>query len=104
MKNPEIEALELRYVEAAGELRSKQVQLANHAVELHTFIEIRDSLKAHPDFFGELPKTYFSDGDLDPDGQNESDANPTKSDSKLPEAFTDLLSNVLRPGTDRPRS
>lgn len=66
--NPQIDALEEKYVEAAQELRSKQAGLLNYAPELHTFIGIRDALKAHPDFPGTLPKTYFSGGSLDTEG------------------------------------
>jgi len=64
----EISALEVAYCEAASEYRSKQVGLQNHADELHKFIEIRDQLREHPDFSGHLPETFFSGGELDPDG------------------------------------
>lgn len=71
MINQQIEAIEDRYIQAAEELRSKQVQLVNFANELDAFIEIRDAIKAHPDFSGVLPKTFFSGGDLDPEGCEE---------------------------------
>lgn len=63
-----ISELEDAYLDAAAALRSKQAGLENHADELHRFIALRDQVKAHPDFSGALPETYYSGGDLDPDG------------------------------------
>lgn len=63
-----VDALEKRYIDAADALRSKQVAMDNFASELHAFIKIRDDLREHSDFSGRLPQTYFSGGDLDPDG------------------------------------
>ena len=37
-------------------------------VATHAFVAVRDELRAHPEFSGFLPKTYFSGGDLDPEG------------------------------------
>ncbi len=73
----DITEIEATYIDAASELRAKQAGLQNHAVELQTFIEVRDNLQGHSDFSGYLPETYFSGGDLDPVGvapKNESAA------------------------------
>ena len=64
----QIQQLENDYIEAANELRSKQVQLGNYADELENFVKCRDELKDHSEFSGMLPKTFFSGGDLDPVG------------------------------------
>lgn len=63
-----INDLENNYLDAAEELRCKELGLENYADELHRFIEIRDQLQNHPDFSGYLPETYYSGGDLDPVG------------------------------------
>ncbi len=63
-----ITELENAYIDAAAELLSKQAGLQNHAHELHKLIVARDTLREHPDFSGYLPETYFSGGDLDPEG------------------------------------
>lgn len=66
-----LETLINTYIEAADALQSKQRQLAAYGDELHAFVQARDALKDHPDFSGQLPQTYFSGGDLDPDGTAE---------------------------------
>ena len=63
-----IKDLEKKYLDAAGDLRCKEVGLGNYENELHLFIEVRDQLLNHPDFSGYLPETYYSGGDLDPTG------------------------------------
>lgn len=68
LSSPQIDALEVKYIEAAHDLQSKQRDLLNYAPELRAFIEARDALKAHDGFSGYLPETYFSSGDLDPVG------------------------------------
>jgi hypothetical protein len=73
MTQSKIESLETAYIEAAAELQSKQANLANYAAELDAFIAARDALREHPEFSGKLPKTYFSGGDLDPDGSDDTE-------------------------------
>ena len=63
-----LDILEEEYKEAAASLRARQAALGNYAVELDVFIKTRDTLREHPDFPGYLPQTYFSGGELDPDG------------------------------------
>ena len=61
MKSIQYIALENAYIDAAAELRSKQVALENQAQELQAFTTARDNLQAHPEFEGELPETYFTE-------------------------------------------
>ena len=68
MTQSDIESLKLVYIETASDLHSAQAGLINFADELHAFIEARDTLREHPEFSGKLPQTYYSGGDLDPDG------------------------------------
>lgn len=63
-----LDELENDYLDAAAELRIKEVGLQNVAVEHQKFISIRDQIQDHPDFSGYLPETYYSGGDLDPVG------------------------------------
>lgn len=74
-----IEKLEETYIDAASELLSKQRALGNYIDELETFLKVRDQLKEHPDFSGNLPFTYFSGSDLDPEGRSEHNKHPTES-------------------------
>lgn len=61
---PKLKELEDAYVKAVSELRSKQVGY-QHAKELEKFLTIRDELRAHPEFSGVLPETFFAVGDPD---------------------------------------
>ena len=63
-----INALLERYTEAADELQRCQRDLQPIGVATHAFVDARDALRGHPEFSGHLPKTYFSGGDLDPEG------------------------------------
>lgn len=63
-----LDDLECAYIDAAAELQSKQAGLQNYTDELNAFLNARDALKAHPEFLGRLPQTYFSGGELDPEG------------------------------------
>lgn len=60
-----VEALKEKYLEAAGNLRTKQAALESDGDALHAFVAVRDELIAHPDFDG-LPETYYTGGSLDP--------------------------------------
>lgn len=60
--------LEAAYIDAAGELRSKESSLSNVEPELGKFLHLRDCLREHPEFGGFLPKTFYSGGYLDPVG------------------------------------
>lgn len=66
-----IEELKGTYIEAAAELRSKQVSLLADTQEIDHFVMVREALLDHPDFEegSLLPATYFSGPDLDPQGQ-----------------------------------
>jgi hypothetical protein len=66
-----LQDLENQYLEAAAEFKSAMDALGNSAQELHDFVAVRDALHAHPAFQGSLPQTYFSGGDLDPQGSEE---------------------------------
>lgn len=60
--------LENVYEEAASELHAVQSALGNYAEALSAFISARNEIREHPDFLGSLPQTFFSGGDLDPEG------------------------------------
>lgn len=62
--------LEDAYVEAAAEAQSKHMRLQGYADELEALLKIRDELKAHPEFSGALPATFWTGSIVvDPDGQ-----------------------------------
>ena len=65
------------YIDAAAELHSSQANLGNTYPATIAFIAARDALREHSAFCGNLPKTYFSGGSLDPEGVdgNGSDGN-----------------------------
>ena len=61
--------LEEAYVEAAAEAQSKHLRLLSYVDELEALLEIRDELKAHPEFSGALPATFWTGSDdVEPEG------------------------------------